>query len=66
MCGETNRPESWELVLKALKVLQAKMQRDTPQHTHVVQQSRQMVYQVTGAAIDHVYQARLNRQAQAQ
>jgi hypothetical protein len=53
--------------LKALKVLQAKMQREAPQHTHVVQQwSRQMVYQVTGAAIVHVYQARLDRQARAQ
>lgn len=50
---------------KALKVLQAKVQRDAPQHTHIYQQSRQMVYQGIGVAIGHVKQARLDRQAQA-
>jgi hypothetical protein len=51
---------------KALKGLQAKVLRDAPEHAHVIKQSRQMVYEGIGSAIQHAHQARLNRQACAQ
>jgi hypothetical protein len=49
---------------EALKLLQARVQRDSPQHVHILKETRQMIYYSVGEAIKHARLSRLKRQAE--